>query len=89
MTYNKAQRPAVQKMLQGLFEHLEQELVNCGFLRIDEKRPSMMVNIRNLLQRAELTEQEVRTLHGVITELRYGRRDDRPKRQPGHKTDNL
>ena len=87
VTYNKAQRPAVQKMLQGLFEHLEQELVNCGFLRIDEKRPSMMVNIRNLLQRAELTEQEVRTLHGVITELRYGRRDDRPKRQPGHKGD--
>ncbi len=87
VTYNKAQRPAVQKMLQGLFEHLEQELVNCGFLRIDEKRPSMMVNIRNLLQRAELTEQEVRTLHGVITELRYGRRDDRPKRQPGHKAD--
>ncbi len=87
VTYNKARRPAVQKMLQGLFEHLEQELVNCGFLRIDEKRPSMMVNIRNLLQRAELTEQEVRTLHGVITELRYGRRDDRPKRQPGHKVD--
>ena len=85
VTYNKAQQPAVQHMLQGLFDHLERELVNCGFLRIHEKRPSMMVNIRNLLQRADLTEQEVRTLHGVITELRYGRRDDRPKRQSGHK----
>jgi tRNA/rRNA methyltransferase len=43
------------------------------------------VNIRNMLQRAELTTQEVRTLHGIVTELRYGRRPDRPKRQPGVK----
>ena len=77
----KRTSPAEQRMLQGLFNHLEQELVICGFLRVDEKRPSMMVNIRNMLQRADLTEQEVRTLHGVITELRYGRRGDRPKRQ--------
>ncbi len=83
VTHNKIQKPADQKLLQGLFDHLERELVNCGFLRIEEKRPSMMVNIRNMLQRANLTEQEVRTLHGVITELRYGRRDDRPKRQTG------
>jgi tRNA/rRNA methyltransferase len=84
VTHNKIQRPAGQKLLQDLFDHLERELINCGFLRIEEKRPSMMVNIRNMLQRADLTEQEVRTLHGVITELRYGRRDDRPKRQMGH-----
>ena len=36
---------------------------------------------------ADLTEQEVRTLHGVVKELRYGRRPDRPKRQPGYKID--
>ena len=83
VTHNKIQKPADQKLLQGLFGHLERELVNCGFLRIEEKRPSMMVNIRNMLLRANLTEQEVRTLHGVVTELRYGRRDDRPKRQVG------
>ena len=82
MTFNRT-RPADKSMLQGLFEHLEQELVNCGFLRHDEKRPSMVINIRNMLQRANLTEQEVRTLHGVVKELRYGRRPDRPKRQPG------
>jgi hypothetical protein len=29
----------------------------------------------------------VRTLHGMVTELRYGRRPDRPKRQPGVKDD--
>lgn len=77
--------PASKEVLIGLFEHMERELVNCGFLRNEEKIPSMMVNIRNMLQRADLTEQEVRTLRGMVTELRYGRRSDRPKRQPGHK----
>ena len=47
----------------------------------------MVINIRNMLQRAELTEQEVRTLHGIVKELRYGRRPDRPKRQPGYRMD--
>jgi tRNA/rRNA methyltransferase len=78
---------ADKKMLDGLFKHLEDELTMCGFLRNDEMRPSMVVNLRNMLQRAELTEQEVRTFHGVIKELRYGRRPDRPRRQPGYRSD--
>ena len=82
MTFNNT-TPATKNMLHGLFAHMERELVICGFLRNEEKRPSMMTNIRNLLQRAELTEQEVRTLHGIVTELRYGRRPDRPTRQTG------
>ena len=32
----------------------------------------MVLNLRSLFQRAELTEQEVRTLHGIITALRSG-----------------
>jgi len=83
-TFNRT-KPVSKDLLQGFFEHLESELVICGFLRNDEKRPSMIVNIRNMFQRAELTEQEVRTLHGIVKELRYGRRPDRPKRQ--HKYD--
>ena len=75
---------ADKKMMEGLFQHLEEELTICGFLRHDEMRPSMVINLRNMLQRAELTEQEARTFHGVIKELRYGRRPDRPQRQPGH-----
>jgi len=85
-TLNRA-RLADKETLEGLFQHLEEELVICGFLRNDEKRPSMVINIRNMLQRAELTEQEVRTLHGIVKELRYGRRPDRPKRQPGYSAD--
>jgi tRNA/rRNA methyltransferase len=86
VTYNRTQ-PADKEVLEGLFKHLEEELTICGFLRNDEKRPSMVINIRNMLQRAELTEQEVRTLHGIVKELRYGRRPDRPKRQPGYRDD--
>jgi tRNA/rRNA methyltransferase len=87
-TYNNTQ-PVTKELLQELFDHLERELILCGFLRNDDKRPSMIVNIRNMLQRAELTVQEVRTLHGIIKELRYGRREDRPKRQPGFKIDDI
>ena len=53
VTYNRT-TPASKEMLQGLFDHLETELTNCGFLRVDEKRPTMVINIRNMLQRAEI-----------------------------------
>jgi tRNA/rRNA methyltransferase len=82
MTFNRTE-PASKEMLLGLFAHLEEELVNCGFLRNAEMRGQMSINIRNMLQRAELTEQEVRTFHGIVKELRYGRRPDRPRRQSG------
>jgi tRNA/rRNA methyltransferase len=62
-------RPATKAEMQGLYEHLEGALDDSGFLRIREKRPTMVRNLRNLLQRAQLTEQEVRTLRGVISSL--------------------
>ena len=65
----KETRPANKAELQRLFEHLEQELDASGFLHVKEKRPVMVRNIRNMLQRAHLTEQEVRTLRGIITSL--------------------
>ena len=60
-------RPATQAELLGLYQHLEAELDACGFLRNAQSRPSMVRNLRNLFGRAHLTEQEVRTLRGVIT----------------------
>ena len=57
--------------LKGLMGYyLERELDECGFLRNLEARPSMVRNLRNMFQRADLTEQEVRTLHGMIKEFR-------------------
>jgi tRNA/rRNA methyltransferase len=62
-------RPATKSELMGFFEHLEGELDRCGFLQVKEKRPTMVRNIRNLFQRAQLSEQEVRTLRGIVTGL--------------------
>src|SRR6185437_11907751 len=59
--------PATKEELLRFFEHLETELDRNGFMRIAEKRPTMVRNIRNLFQRAHCTEQELRTLHGMIT----------------------
>ena len=67
-------RPATKHEMVQLFEHLEAELDAAGYFRkIAAKRPSMVRNIRNIFQRAELHEQDVRTLRGVIRAL-TGRR---------------
>jgi len=60
-------RPATKAELFNFFEHLEEELVKNGFLRNRDSRPSMVRNLRSLFQRAHCTEQELRTLHGVVT----------------------
>ncbi len=60
-------KPATKEQLIRFFEHLEEELDRTGFMRNEEKRPSMVRNLRNLFQRANCTEQELRTLHGVVT----------------------
>jgi tRNA/rRNA methyltransferase len=70
----KDTRPATGAELSGLFGHLEGELDACGFLRVAEKRPIMIGNLRNIFVRAGLTGQEVRTLRGVIACLVSGPR---------------
>jgi tRNA/rRNA methyltransferase len=61
-----ATRPATKEELANLFDHLERALDQSGFLRNQDMRPSMVLNLRALLQRAQMTEQEARTFHGVI-----------------------
>jgi len=72
-------KPATKEQLIRFFEHLEEELDNSGFMRNAEKRPSMVRNLRNLFQRAQCTEQELRTLHGVVTSF-AGPRKRKPKK---------
>ncbi len=60
--------------LDNFLTHLTNELDACGFLRNLPKRPGMVRNIRHLFERGEVTEQELRTLHGIVTELAIGRR---------------
>jgi tRNA/rRNA methyltransferase len=62
--------PATKSEIFNFFARLEKDLDNSGFLKIPGKREIMIRNIRNLFLRANLTEQEIRTLHGVVTSLR-------------------
>ena len=64
-----AVRPATKDELQNLFAHLERALDQSGFLRNKAMRPSMVNNLRAFLQRSAMTEQEVRSFHGVIKYL--------------------
>ncbi len=65
----RGSRQANRAELAGFFERLEHELDKGGFLHPVEKRPSMIRNIRNIFTRSTLTEQEVRTLHGILSSL--------------------
>lgn len=60
---------ATKGELENFLSHLVRELDGSGFLRNPQKRPGMIRNLRHFFQRGEVTEQELRTLHGVVTEL--------------------
>ena len=68
-------RVATKEKLENFLAHLVDQLDACGFLRNQPKRPGMVRNIRHFFQRGEVTEQELRTLHGIVTELAIGRRE--------------
>jgi tRNA/rRNA methyltransferase len=65
--------PATGEALLGFYGHLERELEAAGFFHPPEKTPSMVQNLRAALGRARFTDQEVRTLRGVVTALSRGR----------------
>jgi len=65
----KGTHPATKDDLITLFNHLQCELEESGFFRIEEKTPQMMRNIRNMITRMPLTAQDVRTIRGMITSL--------------------
>lgn len=65
---------ATKGELDNFLTHLIAELDASGFLRNLPKRPGMVRNIQHLFQRGEVTTQELRTLHGIVTELSLGRR---------------
>jgi tRNA/rRNA methyltransferase len=79
---DRGQKAATRAELQGLFQHLEDELDAARFLQLPHMRPVMVRNLRNILTRAKLTHQEARTLHGVITAL-AGRHWKKRRDEPG------
>jgi len=66
-------RPATKQELAGLFQHLEGELDAQGFFNPVEKRPTVVNNLRTMFTRLGATEQEVRTLRGIVATLVKGR----------------
>jgi tRNA/rRNA methyltransferase len=73
-------RPASNKDLVAMFEHLESELDAANFLKPAAKRPRMIRNIRNIFSRANLQDQEVRTMRGIIKSLAHFRTPDENKK---------
>ena len=56
-----------------LFEHLKRELLASGFLFPPSKEPPMIRHMRAMLNRAGLTDQEMRTIRGMIVALTRGK----------------
>ncbi|GBD56450.1 RNA methyltransferase [Gluconobacter wancherniae] len=65
---------ATKGELENFMSHLIRDLDDSGFLRNEQKRPGMVRNLRHFFTRGEVTEQELRTLHGVVSELTTGRK---------------
>jgi tRNA/rRNA methyltransferase len=61
--------PASRAELVGLFEHLERELDAAEFLFPPAKRETMVRNIRAMILRSGLTDQQARTIRGMIVAL--------------------
>ncbi len=62
--------PATVEQREFFFTRFEAALEESGFLFPPELAPTIKRNLRNLFNRAGLTDQEVRTLHGVVKSLR-------------------
>ena len=61
--------PATREEYLNFFRRLEAALDKAGFFVAEDMRPTMTRSLQNTLQRATMTEQEIRTWHGVLSAL--------------------
>ncbi len=66
-------KPARKQDLLNFFEHLEGELERLGFFSEPSGRHVVVRNLRNMFQRMAATDQEVRTLRGIVATLAQGK----------------
>jgi tRNA/rRNA methyltransferase len=66
--------PAAKEQLLAFFASLERELEKVEFFRPPDKRDTMQINLRNIFTRMRPTQQDIQTLHGVITAIAEGRK---------------
>lgn len=77
--------PAPREMVVAFFDYFEGKLEENGFFRPASKKPNMQRNLRNIIHRMQLTEQDVRTLWGAMVRLSEGPRLEaktRKRRKP-------
>jgi len=60
---------ATQQQIQAFLADLEDRLDRAKFWRVPHKKPTMWRNLRNIFTRLDLTEQEIRTLRGMLDSL--------------------
>jgi tRNA/rRNA methyltransferase len=65
---------APKQQLLAFFASLERELEKVEFFRPPDKRETMQINLRNIFTRMQPTQQDIQTLHGVITAIAEGRK---------------
>jgi tRNA/rRNA methyltransferase len=66
--------PAGKEQLFAFFATLERELERVEFFRPAEKRDTMTINLRNIFTRMAPSQQDIQTLHGVVTAMVEGRK---------------
>jgi tRNA/rRNA methyltransferase len=65
---------APREMALSFFDYLEAELERADFFRPKSKQPVMRRNLLNMFHRMQLTEQDVRSLRGMVVRLVEGPR---------------
>ncbi len=65
---------APREQVLSFFDYLEAQLTAADYFKPDNKQPVMRRNLRNILHRLEMSEQDVRTLRGAVVRLVEGPR---------------
>ena len=69
--HTRGSPPAGREDLLAFFGHIERELDASGFFTAPDKRPSVIQNLRSMFVRMGATEQEIRTLRGIVKALAH------------------
>jgi tRNA/rRNA methyltransferase len=67
-------QPARKQQIEAFFSNLERELDRIEYFRPLDKRATMLVNLRNIFARMHPTQQDIQTLHGIVSALSQGRK---------------
>jgi tRNA/rRNA methyltransferase len=73
-TMPKKSELAGKEQVQAFFDNLERQLDLIEYFRPEDKRATMLVNLRNIFARMQPTTQDIQTLHGIVAALTEGRK---------------